>query len=401
MFRCAQGAGRIVGVNGVKPLAIVAGYIVRYPLGGHVLAELHYLRGLQQLGFEVVFVEEAQAEWSLCFDPRRREMTDDPTTGLAVLQRELKPLGLDRSWCFVDARGAWRGMTAGEFRALCRRAKLLLSRSNVTWLEEFRECPVRLLVDTDPGFTQFRLPEQPTPSISGWASAYDFTHHFTYGERIGRADCPIPTVGFAWQPTRSPVALDLVAEKFTPDATHFTTVMSWSHREPIEYGGETYGQKDIEFRRVMELPARVGPVLEIALAGNNAPRAEIEAAGWRLTDPLAMAGTVEDYRAYIAQSRGEFSVAVNLEVKTRSGWFSDRSAAYLATGKPVVAQDTGFSEFLPCGEGLLAFSTMEEAGAAIEAIQRDYPRHCRAARRIAEEWFDARKVLGQMLKEVT
>jgi hypothetical protein len=384
----------------LKPLAIVAGYIVRYPLGGHVLAELHYLRGLQQLGYDVVFVEEAQAEWSLCFDPVRCEMTADPTAGLAALRRELKPLGLDRAWCFVDARGTWHGMTATEFRALCRRAALVLSRSNVTWLEQFRECPRRVFVDTDPGFTQFRLPEKPTPSIPGWASACDFTHHFTYGERIGQPDCPIPTHGLNWQPTRPPVALDLMTEKFTPDATHFTTVMTWSHREPIQYRGESYGQKDIEFRRVMELPRRVGPVLEIALAGHSAPRAEIEAAGWRLTDPLAVTGTVDDYRTYIAQSRGEFSVAVNLEVKTRSGWFSDRSAAYLAAGKPVVAQDTGFSEILPCGEGLFAFSTMEEAAAAIETIQRNYRRHCRAARRIAQECFDARKVLGNILEAV-
>ncbi|HUK81411.1 MAG TPA: glycosyltransferase family 1 protein [Verrucomicrobiae bacterium] len=384
----------------MKPLAIVAGYIVRYPLGGHVLAELNYLRGFQQLGFEVVFVEEARAEWSLCFDPIRRQMTTDPSAGLAALQRELKPLDLDHSWCFVDARGQWHGMTAAEFRGRCRRATLLLSRSNVTWLEEFRDCPVRVCVDTDPGFTQFRLPDQPTPSIPGYASAYDFQHHFSYGERIGKPDCPIPTLGFTWWPTRAPIALDLMPMRFTPAATRFTTVMSWGARAPIEYRGETYGQKDIEFLRVMELPARVGPIVEIALAGDHAPRAEIEAAGWRLVDPVTVTATVDSYRDYLAQSRGEFSVAVNLEVKTRSGWFSDRTAAYLAAGKPVVVQDTGFSEFLPCGEGLFAFATLDEATTAIESIQGDYPRHCRTARRIAEEYFDARKVVGKLLEEI-
>lgn len=383
----------------MKPVAIVAGYIVRYPLGGHVLAELHYLRGLQQLGFDVIFVEEALAEWSLCFDPVRCEMTTDPTAGLAALQRELKPLGLDHSWCFVDGRGQWHGMNAAQLRALCRRAKLVLSRANVTWLEEFRECPMRVFVDTDPGFTHFRLPEKPTPSTSGYASAYDFQHHFTYGERLGQPDCPIPSVGFSWHPTRAPVALDLMPVRFAPAATHFTTVMSWGARAPIEYRGESYGQKDIEFRRVMELPARVGPVLELALAGDKAPRAEIEAAGWRLANPMAVTATVDSYRDYIAQSRGEFSVAVNLEVKTRSGWFSDRTAAYLAAGKPVVVQDTGFSEFLPCGEGLFAFETIDEAGAAIETIAGDYARHCRAARRIAEEYFAAEKVIGKLLQE--
>jgi hypothetical protein len=174
--------------------------------------------------------------------------------------------------------------------------------------------------------------------------------------------------------------------------------MSWSARPPIQYGGETYGQKDIEFRKVIDLPARVGPILEIALAGAAAPRQELAAAGWRVREALEVTLTVDHYRQYLSQSRGEFSVAVNLEVKTRSGWFSDRTAAYLAAGKPVVVQDTGFSDVLPVGEGLLAFGDVEQAATALETIQRDYARHCRAARRLAEEHFEARAVLARMLR---
>ena len=145
------------------------------------------------------------------------------------------------------------------------------------------------------------------------------------------------------------------------------------------------GQKDIEFLPLINLPQRIGPVFEIALAGAHAPREKIAAAGWKLVDPLKVTATPQTYRDYIAQSRGEFGVAVNLEVKARSGWFGDRTAAYLASGKPVVVQDTGFSEILPCGEGLFAFR--DEAGVcdAVETINKDYQRHCDAARRVAED----------------
>jgi hypothetical protein len=173
--------------------------------------------------------------------------------------------------------------------------------------------------------------------------------------------------------------------------------MSWSARKPIVYEGVEYGQKDVEFWRIADLPTRVGPIFEIALAGDSAPRARIAAAGWRIADPREVTATIWTYRDYIAQSRGEFSVAVNLEVKSRSGWFSDRTAAYLASGKPAIVQDTGFSESLPCGEGLLAFNTPDEAIAAVNAVNRNYEGHCRAARYVAEEFFDSDKVLQGLL----
>jgi hypothetical protein len=195
------------------------------------------------------------------------------------------------------------------------------------------------------------------------------------------------------------VVLDLLPSVVTPDG-RFTTVMSWSNRAPIVFNGETYGQKDVEFWRVADLPSRVGAVsFEIALAGATAPRQRIEAAGWHVVDPKAVTATPWTYRDYIAGSRGEFSVAVNLEVKSKSGWFSDRTAAYLACGKPAVVQDTGFSEELPCGEGLFAFEGIDDAVAAIAAINREYGRHCKAARRVAETWFDADRILRGLLEE--
>lgn len=381
----------------MKPVALVAGYLVRYPVGGHILSQLQFLVGLRRLGYEVVFVEHYG--WpNSCYNPQTGTMTDDPAWGLSRIRPVLESAGI-RRWCYVDATGKFHGLTQPDLLALCRRATALISAAATTWLPEFAECRTRVFLDLDPGFTQFGMPPTPTPSCAGYASPYDFQHHFTFGERIGQPDCPIPTRGLRWRPFRPPIVLDLLPVRFTPAARDFTTIMSWSPRKVVVFNGETYGQKDIEFRRVLQLPRRVGPVFEIALAGSTAPRTEIAAAGWRLADPLRVTATVDTYREYLAQSRGEFSVAVNLEVKTRSGWFSDRTAAYLATGKPAIVQDTGFSESLPCGEGLFAFRSEDDVAEALAAINRDYPLHCRAARRIAEEYFDSDKVLGALLRE--
>jgi hypothetical protein len=377
--------------------AIVAGYLVGYPAGGHVLSILHWLAGLRSLGYDVVFVEHHG--WAnACYNPRTNTMSDDPSYGLGELASYATQFDL-RGWCFVDRRGTYHGLSRQEMTDACRSADVLIGLWTVTWLEEFHECRRRIFIDTDPGFTQFRLPPGQRSSLE-FASPLDFHEHYSYGTRIGRPDCPIPTHGIDWKPARPPVALDLLPLRYTPDAKCFTTVMAWAPREPVVYKGVEYGLKDIEFWRIADLPSRVRPCLEIALGG-KAPADRIAAAGWHITDAVAVSQSPWTYRDYIARSRGEFSVAVNLEVKTRSGWFSDRTAAYLASGKPAVVQETGFSDDLPCGEGLFAFRTLDDAVAAIEEIERDYHRHCLAARRIAEEHLDARRVIGRMLGDVT
>jgi hypothetical protein len=379
-----------------KPVAIVSGYLIGNPLGGHVLSILHYLVGLAKLGYDVVFVEKF--EWSnRCYNPSSQTRSDDPSFGIGELCRYVRELGLGR-WCYVDKDGTYRGLSQKEMAGLCRESAVLISLWTVTWLPEFMECKRRIFIDLDPGFTQFAMLPTPSRSTQWYASPLDYHVRFSYGTRLGKPDCPIPTHGLSWLPTRPPVALELLPPRFTPGARFFTTVMSWSARKPIVYEGVEYGQKDVEFWRIADLPKKVGPLFEIALAGDSAPRERIAAAGWRIADPREVTATIWTYRDYIAQSRGEFSVAVNLEVKSRSGWFSDRTAAYLASGKPAIVQDTGFSESLPCGEGLLAFRTPDEAAAAVAAVNRDYERHCKAARRIAEEFFDSDKVLGGLLE---
>lgn len=379
-----------------KGVVIVAGYIVRYPLGGLVSFILQYLFGLKKLGYDVVFIEH-YGWFNSCYNPLTNTMSDDPSCGIKELLRNFKKLGLEK-WCYVDASGVFHGMPRVEVRQLCGEADMLLSLYGTTWLDEFAECRKRVYIDTDPGFTQFVMSPSPSRSCEGFASPYDFHYHFTYGARIGMDDCPIPTHGLNWLPTGPPVVLELLPPVFTPEAKYFTTVMGWNAREPITYNGVEYGQKDIEFMRVIGLPQILGDVFEIALGGVNAPHETIAEAGWRISDPLKVTENPWTYRDYIAQSRGEFSVAVNLEVKTRSGWFSERTAAYLASGKPAVVQDTGFSENLPTGKGLFAFQDMNDVIAAIEIINRDYRRHCKAARQIAEEYFDSRKVLTEIIE---
>ncbi len=380
-------------MTNAPPLAVVAGYFVGNPVGGHEMSILHWLAGLRSVGYDVIFVEHHG--WpNACWNPSTKTLSDDPSYGLGELATHAEWLGL-RGWCFVDARGVFHGLSRSEIRMLCQKADVLLGLWTVTWLDEFALCERRIFIDTDPGFTQFGMSPE-VRAVPGFASPVDFHEHYTYGTRIGRPDCPIPTHGIVWKPLRPPVALDLLPVQFTPAAPAFTTVMAWSPRKPLVYDGVDYGQKDVEFWRIAGLPRRVGVALEIALAG-SAPYDAIREAGWRIADAAAVTATPWTYRDYIGQSRGEFSVAVNLEVKSRSGWFSDRTAAYLASGKPVVVQDTGFSDDLPCGEGLMAFRTEDDAAAAIAEVMRDYPRHCRAARCIAEEHLDATRILSRVL----
>jgi hypothetical protein len=321
-------------------------------------------------------------------------MGDDASYGIGELKKYAEQFGL-RGWCFVDAQGNYHGTSQKEMVQYCKTADVLLGIWTVTWLPEFAECRRRIFIDTDPGFTQFRMTPDERSSLA-YASPLDFHEHYSCGTRIGKPDCPIPTHGLEWKPMRVPVALDLLPVQYTPEAKCFTTVMAWTPRKPVVYNGVEYGLKDVEFWRIADLPSRVPDCLEIALGGRP-PKEEIAARGWRITDPLVVTRTPWTYRDYIGQSRGEFSVAVNLYVKTRSGCFYDRTAAYLASGKPAVVQDTGFSEELPCGEGLFAFSNLDEAVAGIEAVNRDYERHCRAARDIAARYLDARKVIGRIV----
>ncbi|HEX7213217.1 MAG TPA: hypothetical protein VF578_03310, partial [Methylomirabilota bacterium] len=265
--------------------------------------------------------------------------------------------------------------------------------------EEQMRCPVRVYVETDPVFEQIRVAEGDRLAIE---DLQDHTHHFTYGENLGQPDCPIPVEKFNWRPTRPPVIPALWDATCNPASERFSTVCTWKNTgKDLAFRGETYyWSKHLNFLRLLDLPRRTSQPLELALEGGDAATRDLLTGhGWILTDAFEASHSLDAYQQHVSRSRGEFTVSKDLVVRTRSGWFSDRSVCYLAAGKPVVTQDTGFGKFVPTGAGLFAFESMEEAVSAIERINREYPFHSRAARRVAEEFFGADRVLSTLCRE--
>lgn len=384
---------------------VFAGYLVRYPLGGHVQAELSCLLGLQEIGCEVWFVEAAGEEWTPCYDPATGSMTRDPSTGLEIVREEMERFGLADRWCYIDGDGAFHGFSAAKLNEICREAAFLVSRAGCTWREEFFEIPKRLYLDVDPAFTQMKLPPRGTASCPGYASVWDFTDHFTLAANIGHPECAIPLRELDWQPTwpffveALYEGIEAIEGKESKPGSCFSTVMSWDAYGETTWEGVTYGQKKMEFPLIENLPRQAGPIFEIALAGGDAAaRAHLTDIGWSLVDANAATRTRRGYLEFLARSRGEFSVAKNGYVRSRSGWFSDRTLAYLALGRPAIIQDTGLAGHLPLGEGLLTFTTAEEAAAAIEEVQARYAFNARRARELAHEFFSAKVLARQFLQ---
>ncbi len=375
---------------------LVGSYMVRYPLGGMLSWALQYVLGFHRLGHDVVMVEKAHYP-NACFDPSRRVMADDCEVGLRVVNELLGRFDLADRWCFIDVHGRHYGKSEAELAALFRSADVFVDGgTHGAWLEDARESGCRVLIDGEPGYTQMKWESwaakgQPVP-------VYD--RYFTNGSLLGTDSCSAPLAGRKWEPVWNPVLPELFDSGAPPPGAAYTTVMHWQSQDPIEHGGRTYYQKDVEFSRFIDLPSRVDAPLEVAVAGKYVPRRELERHGWRSRQGHDVTGSFDAYREYIRDSRGELSVCKHVFVATHNGWFSDRSAAYLAAGRPVVLQDTGFSERLPTGEGLFAPTTVAEAADAIDRIEKDYERHSQAARRIAHEHLDARVVLGRLLESL-
>ncbi|MGH3089704.1 MAG: hypothetical protein ACRDSJ_20655 [Rubrobacteraceae bacterium] len=369
---------------------VCSGFLVRYPLGGHSWHQLQYLVGFRRLGHEVTFFEHYGWPDS-CYDPIHNEMTANPSYGIEYLRDMLQPHGLENQWCYLAEDGTAHGMTRERLAGLCRECDVYFNLDNINWIPELEECRRRVLVDVDPVFTQ----------IGGHGLGGPFSRYhalFTYGENVHKPGCEMPTGGARWLPTRQPVVLDLWPEEVGDPSSPFTSVMNWSAYGDREREGRLYGQKDREFEPFFSLPRDTGEKMELAVSAPKTIRRRLLDGGWRLANPLKVTRDLRTYQRYLRGSRAEFCVAKHGYVSTRSGWFSDRSAGYLATGRPVVVQDTGFSDFLPCGEGLLAYRTPNEAMESIRRVGDDYEAHCRAARKIVEEYFHSDKVLGDVLE---
>lgn len=373
---------------------IIAGsYMVRYPLGGMMSWTLQWLVGLHKLGHEVVFVEKSHYSHS-CYNPLTRESGDDCSYGLKTVTGLFERHGLDDGWCYVDFGGNYHGMSRDRILEWFRTADMFLDLgTHGAWLEEASAAALRVLVDGEPGYTQIRMEQ----GLFGERSQYD--RYFSNGANIGTPHSTAPTAGRDWKPAFNPVVASLFEFHAPPAEARYSTVMNWRSHAPIEYQGTHYGQKDVEFAKFLELPRQVKAGMEVAVSGSKIPLEEIETAGWHVRDAQEVTVSYDAYIDYIHACRGEFSVCKNIFVALQTGWFSDRSAAYLASGRPVVLQDTGFSRHLPTGEGLFAVNDIAEAAAAIAEIESDYERHSRKAREIACECLDSAVVLKKFLDE--
>lgn len=363
---------------------LLAGMVAGDPhQGGATWAILQYVAGLRDLGHEVLLVEPVAAE-RLDADPRIGPYFDR----LPLLE------GGAALW--DETRGSCRGLASERVIEFAAAADLLINVSGMLRDERLLESiPVRAFLDLDPGFNQVW---HETGSDMGLGLHTDF---FTVGQRVGLPGCAVPDCGRAWVPTLPPVALrHWPVAAGPPQEDAYTSIGHWRSYGSVEHGGIHYGQRAHSLRRLIDLPRRSPARFLLALGihpDEARDLAALEENGWELVDPDVVAGDPGSYAEFIRRSKGELCVAKSGYVDSRSGWFSDRSACYLASGRPVIAQDTGFGERLPAGEGLLAFGTAAEAASAAEAIAADPSRHARAARELAEEHLDAGKVLPRLL----
>jgi hypothetical protein len=379
---------------------VVCGYMVRFPIPGMMFAYFHYVAGLAKLGHEVVYLEESGWNNS-CFDPGTRCHSNHPGAGLAALEALLKRFGLeDLQYAYVDRiLEQVYGPAADDVDGTIREADLVLNIGGVCWFDAFDAAPRLALVDADPLFTQ----------VGRFGHEYLSRYHalFSYGANIGKAGCMVPTLGLQWNALVPPVVpefweSDIGGEPLGPPQADapLTTIANWSAYGAVAYAGETYGQKNVEFARFVDLPKRASLPLE--LATDNMPdddRRRFIAAGWRVASGARVSSTFDSYLKYLQGSCGEFSAAKNAYVKSRCGWVSDRTVCYLAAGRPAIVQETGISDFLPTGEGLITFATEDEAVVAIESVRRNHRAHRDTARQLAREHFSYRVVLPRLLEQ--
>jgi len=368
---------------------IVSGMVAGDPFqGGASWAILQYVMGLQALGHDVMLIEEWASEEELGRTPSASYFRDIA-----------KRFGIADSAALLR-RGTTEtvGLPYARLREAATSAELLLNVSGIlTDPDLLSAVPVRAYLDLDPAFNQLW-------QESGIDMRFDAHNRFvTVGLALGDPDCPIPTGGRDWITTLPPVVLDRWPAAGGPGDGTFTSVGNWRGYGSVEQDGVHYGQRVHSMRPLMELPRRAGARFRLALAIHADERPDLEALdqnGWELVDPIEAAGTPALYERFIQRSTAELGIAKSGYVLSRSGWFSDRSACYLASGRPVLAQETGFSRYLPAGEGLLAFETVDDAAAGVEAIQGDYARHARRARELAEELLDSDRILGRLLERL-
>ncbi len=345
-----------------------------------------YLLGLRALGHEVFYIEDTG---ECVYDPVQNTRSTDPSYGTRYIHNALEPFGLGDRWSFVNYDGGYHGQSAADVKRFAEGADLFINLSGGSWFwrDEYLRIPRKVFVDSDPAFTQLAIAK-----AEPWYVAFfrQFDRLFTFGANIGTAASPVPVGDFVWHKTWQPVTLG----DWTTDAVpqdRFTTVMTWQ----IESFTDVGGNKDQEFVKYIDLPSRTPQRFELAV---NGPEKLLKEHGWNTVPAMGVSRTLWDYRQFIHSSKAEFGVAKHTYVSTRSGWFSDRTECYLASGRPALVQDTGWTAHLPHGQGLLSFASPEEALDGIDRINSNYAAHARRAAEIAREHFDARVVLPKLLE---
>ncbi|HEX8975521.1 MAG TPA: glycosyltransferase [Solirubrobacteraceae bacterium] len=382
---------------------VLLGAAAQMPFSGVWWQVRHYLEGLRRLGHDVHYVEDT-GNWP--YDPDAETVTDDAKGAAVRLATLMDQAGFTGRWAYVNGArdGEVWGLSSGRLADVLAGCEVLINLSGATVLKEaHRAAPIRIYLETDPVTPQLEIALGSQATIDFLAA---HTDHFTFGERIGQPGCPVPVDHFSYLPTRQPVVLDFWPPprwfpEPPPSGLSYTTIASWDQpQKDIVFCGETYTwSKSVEFMKLLEVPGRTGVRIELALALDDPVTIELlRRSGFGVQPAAPLSRDPRAYRDFITASGGEFTAAKDQNVRMRSGWFSDRTATYLATGRPAIVQDTGFEDVLPTGDGLLSFRTAEEAVDALERVGTDYARHSRAARELAAEHFRAETVLAQLLE---
>jgi hypothetical protein len=374
---------------------IIAGYIVGGPLGGLAWHHFQYVKGLQALGHNVLFIEDSD-DYHSCYNPETHAFSTDPTYGLQFINNLFESYNLAQRWAYYHQPSKkWFGLSEQQINTFVQNTDIFLNLSGINPLRErFLGIPVRVFVDTDPVFTQIKHLTEP----AAFNRAMLHNRFFSYGQNFGAPWCSIPDDGLKWRPTRQPIFLKVWNYSTGDKNAKWTTVMHWDSYKEREFNGIKYGMKSSSFKDYFDLPRKITDGLELALGSPTAPRKKLSEAGWHIVDSLSVTRNPSTYQKYIGNSKGEWSIAKHGYAASNSGWFSDRSCCYLATGRPVVIQETGFSRCIETGRGLFSFSSPGEAVSAIEEVNSKYGMHCKYAREIVTEYFKFDKVLNALLE---
>jgi hypothetical protein len=373
---------------------IVTGFIAQYPLGGVTWDYLQYAVGLSRLGHDVFYIEDTR-QWP--YNPAEDGVSKHCEFNVEYLSGVMRRFGFADRWAYrFPWEDSWFGMSEARRRDVLRSADVLVNVSgSLASPDEYRDIPRLVYIDSDPVFTQAKL-ARGQADFRALVDQHDV--HFSFGERVEESGI---STGHNWIPTRQPIVLSEWQRRDDATRPELTTVMNWTSYKPVVHDGRVYGQKDVELRRFVDLPQRVPEVpFELAMAAGKTARAPFDLLrhkGWRVVDPAVVCPDLDSYRRYIQTSRAEWGVAKGGYVTGAPGWFSCRSACYLAGGRPVVVQDTGLDGVLPTGRGLLTFGNLDEAVHAVRECVANYEAHSGAASDIAVEYFDSDRVLDELL----